>query len=69
LHCIHSPTPFPYHLPSPTGATSPLGRTGSTPLFSDFAEGKREKEKKQHFCKFEIRIATQGVLTVSTFIW
>jgi hypothetical protein len=42
LHCIHSPTPFPYHLPLPQRQPSPRGRTCSVLLFSDFAE---EKEK------------------------
>jgi hypothetical protein len=38
LHYIHSPTPFAFHLPTPTDATL---------LFSDFVEEKREERKRQ----------------------
>jgi hypothetical protein len=42
LHGIYPPTPFPHHLPPPTGTNipHPLGRTCSALLLSDFVEEK-----------------------------
>jgi hypothetical protein len=63
LHHIHPPTPLPHHLPSFHWCQpSPLGRTCSILLFSDFVEEKREKIKRKtwHFSLFEIKVATQG---------
>jgi hypothetical protein len=41
LHCIHPPTPFPHHLPLPTGPNLPWGRTCSILLFY-FVEEKND---------------------------
>jgi hypothetical protein len=49
-----SPPPLPSYWYQPP----PLDRIRSTLLFTDFVE---EKQKTQHFCLFEIKVATQGV--------
>jgi hypothetical protein len=51
--CIHSPTPLSLPLPvSHCFQTSPLGRTCSARLISDFAEEKRQKERHGIFLVF-----------------
>jgi hypothetical protein len=45
LHHIHPSTPFPCHLPPPTGTNLPTRQDLSALLVSDFIEEKRRKKE------------------------
>jgi hypothetical protein len=46
LHHIHSPTPFPHHLPSSTGANNPPLWAGPVLTCSLILQKRKKKDKK-----------------------